>query len=132
MEPFKQFDIVQLTDTKDISFLSGQEGYSPDPNGYWSVVAFINGELMLAKEGTIIKAPIHAVNRVAIYSIDNFIDSLKMGSGNIDMVEFISNELSIPLEKSLQYLTKYHLPLWAKSEQHRDSVAKRIKKILDG
>ena len=54
MPMLKQLDIVQLTDEKKVTYVSGPSGRPACPKGEWSVVGFINDEVVLAKQNTII------------------------------------------------------------------------------
>lgn len=66
----KQFDIVRILTVKNIHFMSGPPGKPTDPNGYWSVVGFIGSDIVIAKDQTIVRAPLSAVSKVAAYKRD--------------------------------------------------------------
>jgi hypothetical protein len=63
----KQFDIVRILSVRGIKFLSGPPGKPADPNGYWSVVCFIGSDIIIAKDETIVRAPLSAVSKVASF-----------------------------------------------------------------
>jgi hypothetical protein len=63
----KQFDIVRILSVKGIQFMSGPPGKPTDPNGYWSVVGFLGSDIIIAKDQTIVRAPLSAVSKVASY-----------------------------------------------------------------
>jgi len=63
----KQFDIVKILSVKGIRFLSGPQGKATDPNGLWSVVGIIGTDVVIAKDETIVRAPLSAVSKVASY-----------------------------------------------------------------
>jgi hypothetical protein len=63
----KQFDIVRILSVKQIRFLSGPPGKPASPNGYWSVVGFIGSDIIIAKDETIVRAPLSAVSKIASF-----------------------------------------------------------------
>lgn len=63
----KQFDIVRIISVKGIKFVSGPAGKPADPNGYWSIVGFIGSDIIIAKDETIVRAPLSAVSKIASY-----------------------------------------------------------------
>ena len=67
----KQFDQVRLTTTKNVRYLNGPAGRTPDPQGTWSVIGNIGDDLLLAKDSTIIKIPHLDVIVVAEYKADD-------------------------------------------------------------
>lgn len=71
----KQFDIVQILSVKNIRFVSGPSGKSATPQGYWSVVGFMGSDVIIAKDETIVRAPLSAVSKVA--SFDKNVTELK-------------------------------------------------------
>lgn len=78
MEPqYKKFDFVQILTVKRIKFVSGPKNHPADPHGNWSVVGFVRGDLMLAKDSTIVLAPPDAVRKVARYDQKSLLKSLK-------------------------------------------------------
>ena len=70
---FKQFDIVKLITTKNITYRSGPPHTNVSPHGTWSVIGNIGEELILSKDNTIIKVPYQDVQKVAVYDIDKLI-----------------------------------------------------------
>jgi hypothetical protein len=71
----KQFDLVELTSVKNIKFLSGPSGKPATPQGFWSVVGFVGTDIVIAKDATIVRAPLSAVIKVA--SFNTSVDQLK-------------------------------------------------------
>jgi len=63
----KQFDIVKILSVKNIRFVSGPPGKRAAPQGYWSVVGFIGSDILIAKDETIVRAPLSAVSKVAAF-----------------------------------------------------------------
>lgn len=57
VKQLKQFDIVTLKTIKNVKYLSSTPGHMPSPQGSWSIVGFINKDVLLCKDGAIIKIP---------------------------------------------------------------------------
>ena len=70
---FKQFDMVQLITTKNITYRSGPPHANVSPHGSWSVIGNIGEELILSKDATVIKVPYQDVRKVASYDIDKLL-----------------------------------------------------------
>lgn len=66
---FKQFDIVRLKTTKRVTWKSSPPNSNIDPNGNWSMIGSIGTELILCKEGSIIRIPFEDVEKIADYNI---------------------------------------------------------------
>jgi len=64
----QQFDLVEIISVKSIRFLSGPPGKPAKPQGYWSVVGFIGSDVIIAKDETIVRAPLSAVTKVAAFN----------------------------------------------------------------
>lgn len=69
----KQFDIVRILSTKNIKFLSGPPGNPASPQGEWSVVGFVATDVIIAKDQTIVRAPLSAVTKIASYNTANIV-----------------------------------------------------------
>ncbi|MDP1712587.1 MAG: hypothetical protein Q8K86_09030 [Candidatus Nanopelagicaceae bacterium] len=74
---FRQFDVVQIITTKNIKFCSGPKNRPATPHGNWTVIGFVKSDLMLAKDSTVVLAPLDAVRRVAAYDLESFFDKVK-------------------------------------------------------
>lgn len=72
----RQFDKVQLLDTKQVTYLSAPPGNPTSPHGYWSVVGFKDGRPVLAKESTTIVTSLNNIKKIASYNIDKVFESL--------------------------------------------------------
>lgn len=72
-----QFDVVQLLTTKRIRFLSGPPGAAANPQGNWSVIGFVEYDAIIAKDTTIVRAPISDLKRVASYNLDSFLSKIQ-------------------------------------------------------
>jgi len=76
---FKQFDIVQLKTTKRVTWKSSPPDSDVNPNGDWSVIGSLGVELILCKEGSIIRIPFEDVEKIADYNINKFFEEKKDG-----------------------------------------------------
>ena len=72
----RQFDVVQLIDEKHVTYVSGPRGMSASPKGNWSVVGFVDIDVILAKESTIIRVPLQYVRKIAAYDVQNVLDMI--------------------------------------------------------
>jgi len=71
---YKQFDVCQLITSKNIRFMSGPMGAKPSPHGNWIVVGNLPaGRLVLAKDQTVVVAPVTDVRKVADYDIKHLL-----------------------------------------------------------
>lgn len=73
---FEQFDIVRITSTSRIKYLSGPPKTTVSPLGEWSVVGAIEGELLIAKDDTLVRVPLDDVQKVGRYDYKGFRDKL--------------------------------------------------------
>lgn len=73
---YKQFDIVTISTTKRIRFLSGPPNSAANPQGQWSIIGFVGSEAVLAKESTIVRVPLTDIKPVARYNLDQFLQKL--------------------------------------------------------
>lgn len=74
---FYQFDVVQLSTTKGVRFLSGPQGGAADPHGNWSIIGFVELDAIIAKDTTIVRAPVADLKKVASYNLDSFIAKIQ-------------------------------------------------------
>ena len=72
MEILNRFDMVQLLTVRGIDFVSGPAGRPATTHGNWSVVGISGGKVILAKDETIIMAPVKNVRRIAKYKFCDF------------------------------------------------------------
>ncbi len=70
----KQFDIVRIISTKSIRFLSGPPGRAAVPDGDWSVVGIVGYDIIIAKDETIVRAPLSAIKLIASYDPQDYIN----------------------------------------------------------
>ena len=76
---FKQFDIVKLKTTKRVLWKSSPPNSDIKPDGNWSVIGSLGVELVLCKDGSIIRIPYEDVEKVADYDINKFFEENKDG-----------------------------------------------------
>lgn len=73
---YKQFDMVHILTTKGIRYLSGPQGAPANPNGNWSIIGFIENDVMLAKDSTIVRVPVSDVRKIGSYDLDKIINKV--------------------------------------------------------
>ena len=76
---FKQFDIVRVKTTKRVTWKSSPPDSNINPNGDWSVIGSIGIELVLCKEGSIIRIPLDDVEKIADYKVDKIFEEKNNG-----------------------------------------------------
>ena len=57
----KQFDQIKLRTTRSIRYLSAPNGVMPEPNGVWTVIGSVGGELLVSKGDVTCKVPVKDV-----------------------------------------------------------------------
>ena len=79
---FEQFDVVQITTTKNVTWMSNTPGSNTDPNGKWSVVCTYpkKGNLLIQKESATALIPAADVIKVANYDILQVFDKIEQSS----------------------------------------------------
>ena len=78
----KQFDIVRINSVKNIKFVSGPSGSPAAPQGDWSVVGFVGSDVLIAKDNTIVRAPLSSLTLVASYDAKSYIKKPFKGQQN--------------------------------------------------
>jgi hypothetical protein len=82
---FEPFDVVALSTTKNVKWMSDVIGSLPDPKGRWTVIcAFPDRTLLLQKESALIKAPVEDVIKVANYEMMNVFEQLEKINDKIE------------------------------------------------
>lgn len=115
--------------------MSSPPGKATTPQGNWIVTGFVNNEVIATKEGTIIKAPISDIRKVASYSINELLENLKNVAPNnsaINVVDRISKEMQWKPDFTRNFLFKHNLPLSVKTEQEFKNALEHLKKVLEG
>lgn len=69
---FQQFDVVQITTTRNVQWRTDVEGATTDPNGNWSIVATYpsSGKLLIQKGTALALIPASDIRKVANYDIE--------------------------------------------------------------
>jgi|APCry1669188910_1035180.scaffolds.fasta_scaffold28398_4 hypothetical protein len=62
-----RFDQVSLLTTKNVSYISAPVG-NPDPNGAWVVAGLIGNDLIVTKDGVLIRIPATDVEKLVDYN----------------------------------------------------------------
>lgn len=66
---FKHLDQVTLRTSKNVNYFSAIPGSETSPKGIWTVAATIGSDLLLTKNGCVIKVPITDVLKVSDTSL---------------------------------------------------------------
>jgi hypothetical protein len=131
----KTFDIVQLLTTKRVKFRSGPKGYAATPQGNWVVIGFIDGEALIAREGTIVKAPLIDLRKVGSYNKDEFYRKLATAGyeedSTINVVETLAAELGIDVSKTRELLLRYNLKTVVDNPAELSQIKQRMKSLLE-
>jgi hypothetical protein len=73
----RQFDVVQLTKVDNVKYLSGPKGRSATPKGNWTVIGFIENDVVIERDNTVVRMPANDVVRIAAYDIQTVMDAVK-------------------------------------------------------
>ena len=77
---FKQFDIIRIITTKNVTWMSKPEGMgNVDPNGKWSVVGSLGIYLLVCRNSVLIKIPYDDVEKIADYNIEKLFEENQNG-----------------------------------------------------
>jgi len=129
---FNQFDVVRLLTVRNIRFVSGPAGRITSPQGEWSVVGFVDGEALLAKQTTIIRVPVTDITIVARYDLSQLSEQFKNVSNKIDMAISIANEFNITYNQAVALCKKHKIPLKVDSKVYEDKALQRVRKVRNG
>ncbi|MEM3000678.1 MAG: hypothetical protein QXP41_00600 [Candidatus Nitrosocaldus sp.] len=122
---------MRLLTTKNVKYLNGPPGRPTSPKGEWSIVGFVDGDCILAKQSTIIRVPPNDIVVVASYSLDSFMHRIKHPSTyKIDMIESISNRFGVTKEQATELCKKYQIPMTVDSRRYEKSALEKIETIL--
>ena len=89
----ERFDQVKLRTTKNVEYLSAPSNTKVSPQGVWSVVASVAGELLLAKNNAIIKIPASDVLVISEYDLEDLNSVLgKLSNGKAEKSNADSEE----------------------------------------
>jgi hypothetical protein len=85
----KRFDVVKLTRSDRVSWLSGPAGKAATPKGGWIVVAGVGDDkFLLARAETLIQIPIEDVFKIADYELNEVINTIKAVRTKNDLKKF--------------------------------------------
>jgi len=131
----RQYDIVNLLTTKRVKFRSGPKGYAATPQGNWVVIGFIEGEALIARDGTIVKAPLMDLRKVASYNKEELYRKLAVAGYqrdiSISVVEALAGDLGIDVSKARDLLLKYNFKTVVDNPSELTQILERIKKLLE-
>lgn len=131
----RQYDIVNLLTTKRVKFRSGPKGYAATPQGNWVVIGFIEGEALIARDGTIVKAPLMDLRKVASYNKEELYRKLAAAGYqrdiSISVVEALAGDLGIDVSKARDLLLKYNFKTVVDNPSELTQILERIKKLLE-
>lgn len=71
---YNQFDIVQIITSRNIKFLSAPPGTKVMPHGNWSIVGFVERDVIITKNKAIVKVPIADIKMIAQYNINKLFE----------------------------------------------------------
>jgi len=82
-------------------------------------------DVVIAKQNTIVVAPVVDLRRVAAYDMTNFMEQVQQVGrkvNNIDMVATVSKLLAVESEEAKKMLQSYNLPYSVSSESEKQKV----------
>ena len=89
----QQLDQVELLTTKNVRYLSAKPGVSPTPHGLWSVVGIVEGDILISKDGALVRIPVNDVKKAANYSLEKVLNQLRMvKNGEIQDIKDIKGD----------------------------------------
>ena len=133
MEPiYRQFDVVRLLKTDSVTYLCGPSGRATAPKGEWTVVAFVEGDMILAKQSTIVRVSPSDVVKIADYDLGLFVEGLQQaGKPKIDVVQAVSKTFDISQKDALDLCKKYKIPLKVDAKKYEERAINKLRKILN-
>lgn len=76
--PMNRFDLVVITEIKNVIYLSGPSGRPATPQGTWIVTyVFEDDTILLSKDDTIVRIPVKDTTLVGRYEVENVIRKLR-------------------------------------------------------
>ncbi len=126
---WNQFDIVRIVSTKRVQYLSAPAGTQVTPRGDWSIVGFMGGDAVLAKNEVLIRIPINDVKKVITYDPDWFYKRLATATKKklFNIVEIVSKELGIDIERAKEILLAHNMPFKVNSNSECGKILRFIK-----
>lgn len=128
---YRQFDIVRLVHTKNVKYLSGPKGRAASPKGEWSIVGFINGDAILARDNTLLQIPVSDIVRIAEYNKDALLNKLKQaGQPTISVSKAASQALGVSEAKILALCQEHKIPTIVDSKAYETKAIEKLRKVL--
>lgn len=126
-----QFDVVRLVHTKNVTYLSGPPGRATAPKGDWTIVGFVDGDCILAKQSTLVRVPPADIIMIGSYSTQTFSKKLsEVGTARLDVVQAVCKTFEISAEKAIELCKKHKIPLKVESRAYVDRAVKKLADIL--
>lgn len=88
----KRFDVVLLKTIKNVKMLSGPANKPASPKGAWTVCAWRDTDLILAKDETIIIIPSDDVVKVGDYNVESYLKALPTVRSQRDLDKLIGDK----------------------------------------
>lgn len=132
MSTLKQFDIIQIIDTKNVHYLSGPPGSAASPHGNWSIVGFVGGEILAAKDETVIRIPASDVRLVGLYNKEHFYKQLQKAGkerNDFNVIEYVSENMKLDYDEAKRILLSYNLPITSNTERGCQKILEKIRKL---
>lgn len=131
MNTLNQFDVVRLVHTRNVKYLSGPSGRATAPKGDWTIVGFVDGDCLLAKQSTIIRVPPADIVLIASYNMQAFGNKLTdTRNANLDVVQAVSKKFEISHEKAIDLCKRNKIPLKVESRAYVDKALKKLTDIV--
>jgi hypothetical protein len=128
---YRQFDIVRLLNIENVKYLSGPRGRAASPKGEWSIVGFIDGEAILARQQTIIRIPTADIIRIAEYSKDALLDKLKQaGKPSLSVSKAASQALGVSEAKIIALCQEHKIPTIVDNKAYETKAIEKLRKLL--
>ena len=127
-----QFDVVRLLRADNVKYLSAPPGRATAPRGEWSVVGFVDGDCILAKQTTIIRVQPSDVVVIARYDLSKLAAQVKkVGTPWIDIVGTASKTLNISPGKVRELCKKWKIPTRVDSRPYELKALRQLKEFLE-
>jgi len=128
---YRQFDIVRLLRIDKVKYMSGPRGRAASPKGEWSIVGFVDGEAVVAKQGTIIRIPVGDIVRIAEYSKDELFTKLKQtGKPSLSVPKAAARMLGVPEAKILALCQEHKIATIVDSKAYETKAIEKLRKLL--
>ena len=131
---FKHRDIVQILTTKRIRYLSGPSGQPASPHGNWSIIGFVESDVLISKGKTLVRVPLTDIKKVASLDANSFYERIKdagfkPSKSELNVAEKLSEDLNIDLEKIRKTLKSHNFKTIVDSEYEYQQILERVKNL---